>query len=528
MKFKSIICVVCIILLFTACSSVGNKSDNNEKNIGDISISDLDNSITIILSKSVSHDYDEIMAEYAEILLAEEGWDVDIKFYNINYTDRNERREKYLEQLREEMVPGKNVVFQIYYGIEELLAEDLIYYPQPDQDEYVLKIGNLKSYYYAGVFIRKDLEDEYGAQITSTEEYDTFLEWVNESHDEVKPGLMIVKDRISSDMFNPIALFAQENGFIRADKATGTISYSPTMLFVDIFDIENADTEAPEIYQATELLFFQEMDIALNKWKNERNMEFLGLGHYISVNDYYEYASIVMNTSNAMNYYSYDYQKPTFDLFDASGYNLHVFTKNNSFPDTPRVTNYGQSSYFAISSKSNSITAINGFIEWIYSSKNNYLLFMFGKEGIDYIIEDDKIKFLVNDMNISYGEWHKHSLFIDSEMNIDMPRFPANWHELEPKLLEVKRISIVDVIGRNNIDFNLSEVVNETVFNDELMNSFNTHVTSLYITYFSKFTGGDRTYTAEQLKMDVESSERAELYKKAYEKLYEALRRNGS
>lgn len=524
MNTKLVISLLFIVLLFAACGTDNDKADNTKNNPIENDISRPDNSITMILCKSVWHDYDDIMAEYAEKLLAEAGWNVDIKFYDINYVDRDERKEKYLEQLREEMVPGENVIFELRYGIDELIADDLIYSFETEEDEYYLKIGNLKSYYYTGVYIKKEFEYEYGGSITSTEEYDAFLEWINDNHKDVKPGLMIIDDTYT-ERFAPLALFAQESGFVRADKAVGTIGYNNTMLYIDMFEIGNSDTKAPMVYQATEPLLFSDMDIAINKWKNERSMEF---ADFRRVDNFTEYASIVMNTSNTTNYYSYNYQRTADKLFDASNYNLHIFTKNNSFPDTPRVTNYGPSSGFAVSSKSNSITAINEFFDWIYSSKNNYLLFMFGKEGIDYIIEDGKIKFLVNDMNISYGEWHKHSLFIDSEMNIDMPHFPANWHELEPKLLEVKRISIVDVIGRNNIDFNLSEVVNETVFNDELMNSFNAHVTSLYVTYFSKFTGGDRVYTAEQLKMDVESSERAELYKKAYEKLYEALRRNAS
>ena len=298
------------------------------------------------------------------------------------------------------------------------------------------------------------------------------------------------------------------------------MSEGGTTLYIDMAEIEGAAKLMPLVFQAIELPFFSEMDTKLDEWSVSGLMKFAAFNEVKGISDY---ASLVMNTEQATEYYSMDYQSSHWKLIDTSNYNLHIFTKDGSYPDNPLVMNLGYSSSYAISAKSPSPETVTGFLEWIYSSMDNYMLFMCGKEGVDYTIKDDKLSFLVNNLNIRYGEWHKHTSFIDPEMRLVMPHFPANWKDLQPKLEDVKNTSITRIIGYDNIEADIQKIINEKVFNAALRESYRTGVHTKYERYFNEFKKDERSYTLDRLEADIEKAPAAEKKKQAYEELLEAI-----
>lgn len=510
LKHKLTICLTCAVFLLCSCNN--NAVDEPES-------IDIDNNngkaIEIVLSGNIGPNNDEAMAQYAEELMKEVGWDINISFYDIDNPDQAERKEKYIEQLRNYMLEEKNTLVELRYGIDELISENLVLDVGSDNHEYYYKIGNSKKYYFTGVFINQTIESEYGKSINGIEEYDKFLDWVKTRHSDKKPGLMIMNDT-TSDMFNPLAFFAQENGFIRIDKGLGAFLYDPTMLFIDVNDMHQNELTDINIYNAAELPFFGNMDIMLNDWKSNDKMHY---SNYADVDDFHEYASIVMNMSNSTNHYS----STRFDLFYASEYNLHIFRSEYEIDNSPRVTRYEHESMFAISAKSSTVSLIHGFLDWLYESTDNYILFMYGKEGIDYTVTDGQIAFLRNDKGLVYGEWNKHRLFHDTSMNISLPQFPNNWEMIEETLADIEHSNLLDIVSDKQDLAVINTFIYDTVLNENNMNEFTNDVTSLYRTYFYQFLSSEASYGLDDLKQAILSSSTAEMYEKEYRKLFKAL-----
>ncbi len=515
---------IVLVLLLSACGG-GDQVEKysqepiNTKESIEIDIPEADSSITLLLINSLIDKNDVLMGAYMSELMKEAGFDLEVKFYKIDYQNRQKSTEAALELMREEIKSGKNLIIESRYNIKDLDDEKLLYYPGDNSEDPYVTIGSRKNYAYTGVYIDKNLEEKYGQPIESTVEYGEFLKWASENAKEKTPGLFIMNGG-HGESFNPIALFAQESGYVRADRGIGSISEGGTTIYMDLESIEQAGGIVPMVSQAVNLPFFHVMDNALSEWNSKGYIKFKSFEEPVKFENY---ASLVLSVEDTTEYYSYDNQSSHWKLKDASDFNLHIFTEDGTFPDTPLVMNFGYSGTFAISGKASSPETAVGFLEWIYNSTDNYLLFMCGKEGIDYRVNEGELEFLVNNKNIKYGEWYKHTSFVEPEMNIVMPHFPANWKDVRANLSEVDSTSVIFSIGHENINVDVSKVVEETVFDDILRGAYNNDVLPKYIKYFDAFKKEIRDYTADDLRNGVDQSPTGAQKKKAYEDLLNAI-----
>lgn len=475
--------------------------------------------ITLILINSILNTNDEKMGDYASSLLASKGNNVDIKFYNINYQTYEYSVEQYKNFIREEIGKGKNLIFETGIDISDLVSEGLIYDARSNTDSPEISVGMRQRLSYTGVFIDSQIEKEYGKEINNTDDYDLFLQWASKNATNKIPGCIILNGGIG-ESFSPIALFAQENGYARVDKSIGSIGEGLVTNYIYIDDIKNVKKKSPTVYQAVELPCFDDMDQKLNRWKENEYVEFKGISENINTA---EYSSIVMNTYNTNEYYSIDYRNPDFQLMDVSDFNLHIFTEDGIFNDSPLISNVDYSSKFAISSNSPSPKDITGFIDWIYSSLDNYMLFMCGVEGLDYEIVDGQILFKSNHLLITYGQWYKHISFVDPEMGLLMPHFPANWEEINSKLSDINGENIVKLVGNENLPADLWKFLHETAFESTLQKSYAEEVVSMYTKYFNDLKKNDSKYTSSDLVNDVRNSAVALEKKKAYEEFIDYI-----
>ena len=517
--------VIALVLLISACGGNSKVETQSQEPVKtretiEIDIPEVDNSITLLLANStINEGNDVLMGAYMTELMKEAGFDVEVLFYKIDYRNRQESLDEALELMRELIQSGKNLIIESRYSLNELDAENLLYYPEDNSDSPYIIIGERKNYTYTGVYIEKTLEAKYGKSIESTYEYGEFLKWVSENHPDKIPGLFVMNGGYG-ETFSPIALFAQESGYIRADKAMGSITEDGTTLYMDLGAIQTADEFTPIVEQAVNLPFFIDMDSALSDWSSKGYIKFKMFEEPVKFENY---ASLVLNVSDTTEYYSYDNQSSHWQLKDVSDFNLHIFTKDGTFPDTPKVTDYGYSGKFGISGESSSPETAAGFLDWIYNSTDNYLLFMCGKEGMDYRISDGELEFLVNSKNIKYGEWYKHISFVVPEMDVVMPHFPANWKDVKALLSDVEGTSVLRVIGYDNIEVDVSKLVEETVFDDTLRGAYNSDVLPKYNKYFDAFSKEVNDYSADDLRNGIDKSPNATLKKKAYEDLLNGI-----
>lgn len=477
-----------------------------------------DSSFTLYLSNSIIYKNDNEMAEYLTSLMKEKGFDIEVKFYKIDNRNREQSLAAWEEKIRMEIDRGGNLMFEVLSDIDDMDADGLLYYPDDQADSPQIEVGGKKRLSFTGVYVRKTLEEDYGAPIDSIDEYRSFLDWVALKAPELTPCM--IKLSSGAESYTPISLFAQENGFIRIDRAIGELGEGNMSFYMELSDIGTSGEILPVIYEAANLPFFEEMDRVLTEWDEKE---------YIDVKDRYgefdsdKYASLILNMRDTSEYYPYDYSERRFNLVDASEFNLHVFMGETGHLNNPLASSHNPSSHFAISSKSPSPELMKDFIEWIYSTIDNYMWFMCGKEGIDYSIEDGRVVSIENDMGIEYAQWYKHNIFIETEADLVMSHFPSNWKQVNSDFQDINHTSILKVIGQDNLGFDYDKKVYETVFEKELLNAYWKEISPLYELYFTDLNLGKRTYTIDDLRNDIMNSETAARKKEAYETLIKAV-----
>jgi len=258
---KKIIYLLVVLLLFLSACNTNSNGDNelpkptqiNDNN--ELLLSDYDKSITMILKNSILNSNDSVMGDYVSMLLSEEGYNVEIKFFDFDSRSLSKGIEGYKNFIRDEINTGKNVLFESGFDIEGLVDEGLIYDAQIDKDSFQIEIGRRQRLSYTGVYIDAKLESEYGKAIENTDEYDDFLMWASQNVSDKLPGLIVLDGGIG-ELYSPLALFAQENGYVRADWSIGSISEGSTALYIETDEIKNAADITPLVHQAIDLPFF--------------------------------------------------------------------------------------------------------------------------------------------------------------------------------------------------------------------------------------------------------------------------------
>jgi hypothetical protein len=380
-------------------------------------------------------------------------------------------------------------------------------------------MGRRSEYSFQGIYIRKDLDELYGEEIKNIKDYDLFLTWAQQNASDAIPCLIVMQDPIY-DSFNPISLFAQIAGYTKIDTAVAGIRDDKSTLYMSDIEMMNYENDTPHVYEAVELPFFLDMDRYLNKWV-ENNML-----HFISYNEFEPtsgYSSIVCNMNSTTDYYSIDYTRNDSQLLDMSDYNLYVILSDEISPFSPNVFEYSRCSDFWFASEKPSMALGSAFLEWIYSSTDNYLLFMFGKEGIDYNVVDGQLEFLTNPNGLSYGEWPAHKKFIDDTMNPIMPHFPSNWLEIQSELSVLKsfRISAFSIVETNDgTEYASNEIVNQM----NSLSAIDSGTYSLYMRYFQELGKGEGRYTPWDLRVSIEQSVSAMERKSIYSNILKFAR----
>lgn len=521
MKFlKAFICILVIISFLCSCNTKKNNTNeliNIEPNISSDIDYDAQEQLTIILEKSVIFPKDEEMGVYASELLAEAGFNVEFIFYDIDYLDFKESYKKYKEFLREEIDKGKNIIFEAMGDFQDMISEELLYQiGESESDKYFWHIGSRKEYSYQGIYVLDELEKEYGKPIESIEEYNGFLIWVKNSYPSYTPGLITMMGGIG-ETYNPISLFAQADGYTRADLAIGGLTDGGLTQYIRNKDLLVYDSIVPVVYEAVELPFFHEMDLYLSYWNSLGLIEF---NNYAKISVPYKYASIAMNMYDTTNYYGEDYEIDRWQQVDVSDYNLHILSEDGTFPNSPMVIDYDYCTLLAISSKSESQSLAVTFLEWIYENPENYKLFMFGKEGVDYENNNGKLTFLSNESGLRYGEWIMHNKFIKDQYDVIMPHFPNNWREVQMLLKDTHH----DLLILKASDYNLiGPVITDTVLETSLSGLYELQVYAKYEKYFDEFQKEEREYSMKDLLKDVETADAAMKKKDAYNELISTI-----
>ncbi len=512
--FKICLSLVILLTFLASCSTLDvDLSDTSTQKV-DLDIEKIEfHGLTVIMIKSPIYENDDAMAAYASELLADAGWDVEFKIYDFDLSDYENSSSAYQAFIMNELDSGKDLVFENWGMLnhEEFKANRYLAKKVGGGYNYLRNLGHSKEYSFQGIYIRKELDELYGEEINSIEDYDRFLAWAKINNPDDKPCLMVMQSTLH-DHFNPISLFAQMSGYTKVDHAISGLHDNGSTIYMSDIDMYNYQYDTPDVYEAIELPFFIEMDNYLSKWYKNGLLEFTSYDEFESTSGY---SSIVCNIKDSTNYYSRDYTDSRLQLLDVSDFNLHVLSNNENFHYSPSIYEHTRNSTFLFASENPSTSLGESFLDWIYSYNDNYLLFMFGMEDIDYKVVNGQLEFLTNPNGLSYGEWEIHKNFIDDRMNPVMPHFPSNWAEVQQKFSQTKGFRIRgSTIITTKDGYILGS--NETVVEMNSLSSFDSGIYSLYEKYFLDIGKKEDRYTLWDLRVDIEKSVSAQKRKENY------------
>jgi hypothetical protein len=501
-------------ILFTACTPIEVAVTETPAQSPEIDIDEIDSDgLTVILFKSPIFENDMAMASYASGLLAAEGWDVEFKIVDRPNLKGDYTPEEYQSLIMSELNSGKDVVFEYngFLDIDEFKANRYLARTDRGGYNYLKSMGQRREYSYQGIFINKDLEELYGEEINSIEDYDRFLEWTGTYAPSNTACLMVMQSPLG-DYLNPVSLFAQMSGYAKVDHVVSGFKDGASTIFFSYNDMINYKRNTPTVYEAVELPFFMEMDTYLNKWTSNSLLEIISYDEFSSTTGY---SSIVCNVRDSTNYYSKDYTKNSLQLLDLSDFNLHILTYDKTSSLSPYIYECRRSSLFGFASDDPSKSLAEAFLDWIYSSSDNYHLFMFGIEGADYKVVDGQLEFLTNTNGIKYGEWPKHASFIDDTMHPVMPHFPSNWATVQQDFSQTEGFYI------SGFNVAVTKEGEKYSTNDELLSilplsSLDSGVYGLYERYFMDIGKDADRYTPWKLGVDIEESPDAQNRKTIY------------
>jgi hypothetical protein len=140
----------------------------------------------------------------------------------------------------------------------------------------------------------------------------------------------------------------------------------------------------------------------------------------------FKYAQQSDGTSNILDvgdYYGY--------LVNVSGSSIHV----------GQTWGTVYSSNFCMSGDEDGIASILSFIEWLYSKQENYDLFMYGKQGIDYEIKNRRFNLLKNHNSIIYGNFIPYRVLENYDYMRTLNSYPVNWNKIYEQIKKIDQVS---------------------------------------------------------------------------------------
>lgn len=176
-----------------------------------------------------------------------------------------------------------------------------------------------------------------------------------------------------------------------------------------------------------------------------------------------EYATIVTNVANYMRMDHIFDQKV---LVNAIDYYMYLFNTADMKYSTGKITEPLVEVIY-IGAGSENPEEILSFIECLYSEKDNYNLFMYGEEGIDYEINNGRISFSEKRGRAHWGEiqFYPFKNYIFESMR---GFHPQNWEEVLEKISgvpEQTKISLYDYVLENS---NISKAEQENMYNKHI------------------------------------------------------------
>jgi hypothetical protein len=317
------------------------------------------------------------------------------------------------------------------YKVDAYKSHNLVY-DQNGNKIYGIPIGGeSQNFDYPALLVRKEIAEEYDKEIDSIDDYGNLLMWIKKNVEEYTPGCFPYMD-LSMHAINNYPCFdivAHANGYSELNMLIGE---GISDFYYKCDDMQGiVKNGGVDIVNYTQIPGFRESMLELRKWIDD------GLIHIWTDLNYdfiypYSHATILTNT----NAYLHPEWTDTKYFIDAEEYVIYLFNEDGMFYSGCKKTQPFTDVIY-VSSNSSEPEEILRFIEWLYTDQENHDLFIYGKKGVDYEIDNnDRITFLDNSNRANWGE-KQFTAFINSSLDRIKSYCPYNWEDVLFKLSRV-------------------------------------------------------------------------------------------
>lgn len=416
-KYRFLCCIVCLVFL-CACDATRNPSMDAQSTAFVPELSE-DQSVRVILPMMID-DSQQASLDYANQIIADAGFSVTLEGMP---KDISMVSDEFLQMVRDNL--SGNAVSLVFSEQAEKLADEGIlgdfyaagtqcapmlmtqYAALSDSGESMTAIPvsiSQQPLSRTAVLIRNDVYASYGKEIRTADDYRALLESLKENNPGEVPGT--ISPQIMNTFCNDnlaLSLFLPEYGYAPCDD--GLVCKENNISAVYSLDETSAMLNELEDWKANGLVDFFIWD----------NKAIANLGNY---------PTMVTNTQAFLSDLTV-MQFPTFDSVDYTNYHMCIL-----YPTAlPQIRDASTSyvNYCAVASPQADITEFLNFLEWLQTPEN-YLLFTYGKEGVDYTLHNGNL--LYTDAQQPYGRAIFHFLLKQTALeNLQRANVPSNLME---------------------------------------------------------------------------------------------------
>lgn len=410
--------------------------------------------LTIYLPRFTHGSGQQEFCAYASELMQDAGYDIEFEVFSphsANYSS------DYTEFMIDRSADADCAFVAPVSMLEPLLDEG--WFDEMIPTDYAAQPSN-----HLALLIKTELLEEYGQPIRDASALEDWL-YLRQSETGEPPlaASPFLYDRMYGG-YLWLNLFLPEEGYIALNNEFS---------FPSVADLY-ASLDGEDFYGLHDLPAVSECANRYLDW-----MENGLIDHYVlrKAVDLSKYDALLVNTEDFISPLMLANNK-FLSALDFTQYSLQIFYADE-LPATAAEV-YPASSY-AICAGQDAQAQLQDFMDWI-SSPSGYLLLRYGKEGVDYAMEDGRL--IPSDSSV-YPLWEQRVLFERSEQEPDLrkPNMPVNFHE-ELALLE----NAPDPLYSPEAFSELSQKLNESGYTAALSKVSSSNHSSCENIYTSTFT----------------------------------------
>jgi hypothetical protein len=313
------------------------------------------------------------------------------------------------------------------------------------------------------VAVLKTIQDEYGKEINTLEEYEEFMIWCQTAYPDMTAGYYC-------DQLLFIETYMQSRGYTQASSSfyMHTASNQTTYYPMEMMD---------EFYDAYS---------TMKRWHSSGYLGNLTVKTYTNALENNKLASMLINFNNLSNI--------PLSLSEGNELFYHVLNEDQKIYSAPN--GHG----FVFCKNGDAVEDGMRFLEWVHEKQDNFDLIKYGVEDTHYTLEDNKISF-PNYYKSDIYQWVGSEYFDDYKYDRALVNEPDNYKDIISRITVTNSFSAYEYFDERKkeiLTLTQGEKDNIKVFEGKVSNTFDKRVEVLYY-LFDLWEKGDFSMSSDEV-----------------------------